>query len=348
MKKQNPATKSGEKSGSPKIKIRAKSVLPKNNLNCLLINEQLLSLQVVFQYVTFPLTNGAWHHLMVTYDIWYTMTTSNMFSKRVWFSENRAGYGFEASHPFTKRTRPFSEHRERDLRNTTCAGVFPTPRVSTSKTLRVPALTSSDHQLKRGIPDFLPNFGHANCTIPVSAFNTTSHALKLRCWRPSPCFSTSAFWQLDLTTLRNCFRINAKYFPSESCEYGPVANTQSWKTPCIECLCRTRQGWSENFLRAGRCGAQILPKKSRNTGDTRVWRWAIWNSHLWIFPGHLRSKKSLFPQWEPVFSEKCPKPTRKKTFLMSSWPFVALVLRIPWNTYKNSVLERVRLGSKAL
>ena len=111
----------------------------------------------------------------------------------------------------------------------------------------------------------------------------------------------------------------------------------------------SRGGLQQNgfILRAGRCGAQFLPKKSRNTGDTRVWRWAIWNSHLWIFPGHLRSKKSLFPQWEPVFPQKCPKPTRKMTFLMSSWPFVALVLRIPWNTYKNSVLERVRLWKQS-
>ena len=67
-----------------------------------------------------------------------------------------------------------------------------------------------------------------------------------------------------------------------------------------------------------------------------------------FFRATSEAKSHYFPSGSLFFPKKWPKPTRKMTFLMSSWPFVALVLRIPWNTYKNSVLERVRLGSKAL
>ena len=67
-----------------------------------------------------------------------------------------------------------------------------------------------------------------------------------------------------------------------------------------------------------------------------------------FFRATSEAKSHYFPSGSLFFPKKWPKPTRKMTFLMSSWPFVALVLRNPWNTYKNSVLERVRLGSKAL
>ena len=67
--------------------------------------------------------------------------------------------------------------------------------------------------------------------------------------------------------------------------------------------------------RAGRCGAQILQKKSRNTGDTRVWRWPEEIHICEFFSGHLRSKKSLFPQWEPVFFAKSARN------LLEKWHF---------------------------
>ena len=46
-------------------------------------------------------------------------------------------------------------------------------------------------------------------------------------------------------------------------------------------------------------------QKNRETRGTRVFGGDPKKFHICeIFSGHLRSKKSLFPQWEPVFSQK--------------------------------------------
>ena len=76
-------------------------------------------------------------------------------------------------------------------------------------------------------------------------------------------------------------------------------------------LCFLYAQLSDNFLiicyfkkRAGRCGAQIVQKK-RQTRATRVFGGEQSEIHMCEFLlGNLNSKKSLFPQWEPVFYPK--------------------------------------------
>ena len=71
-------------------------------------------------------------------------------------------------------------------------------------------------------------------------------------------------------------------------------------------------------------------QKNRETQGTRVFGGDPKKFHICeFFRATSEAKSHYFPSGSLFFSKKCPKPTRKMTFFMSSWPFVALVLRIP-------------------
>ena len=128
------------------------------------MNEWFVSVQCMFQCVTFPTHESAWQHLVVTHDVWYTATTLKMFTKRIWFSKIVLAAVFEASPVFTKCTRPLSEHREkgpekhhlrRSLSDTKTLGFQPPTHMRFCRDLRSPPT-------KEGHPRFPPNFGRVN------------------------------------------------------------------------------------------------------------------------------------------------------------------------------------------
>ena len=140
------------------------------------------------------------------------------------------------------------------------------------------------------------------------------------------------------TSLRIAMRMRIQISTTQGCEKRGSATFRNHyiltSNTFKSCNRNRRKLLKILLLESGTLWGANFAKKKKNKNAKHKGHACLEVSNLkFIFVNFCRAtskaKSHYFPSGSLFFSKKCPKPTGKMTFLMSSWPFGALVLRIP-------------------